>query len=790
MIKLKAKRDEVGEGDSGNEALLRRYKREVERLRAKLEAEAAAAANKSPSQATSPDIEELEERKKAAEVEVEHMAQRKAELRAQMEHLTRLIVTSNSVAEDRKREEQGLQDSAPSSSAPKAAPSTPLRRARLSEFGTPGTPKGSMSPLRRPGSMEEVPAPTQKPFAVESEIASLRKNLTSALEAKDRSEAARKEEADAWSRRVEQLEEALQAAEDKAREDAARESTLSENVQRIADLEERIKTEEASRAAEQEAARQEYNTLRSQLEQTRTELNAEKLQREAAEETLKKRPETEEEVTQREFDEIVKPARDAEAAKMGKSPLLQAAAALSPSGSANGTSGASDQLAARTAELDEREAQLAQREAEVSRLAETAKQARPLPVPCTHQSEIDALRKSLAEQESKIESLSKLLAEEQAKAKEAAAPATFNRLPSSPSSSGKLREAFWKAESSTTPTKASASTMSIFGKPTAALNRGGSVREYRRYQAPMASSPSMTGVSGSASPPSMTSSSSRLGALALATPAAASNAMAIEAAVKAEREEIERLNAVIGSQRSLMADLEHSVGEWKSKMRSQQDIIKQLIGGGGSWEGSGGDAQAPLSAAMLRAQEGQAPSPTKAATPPRRSVQPLRSSGRSSNGADDFSKRRSAFLGTSDDKAGTTMGAKGRGGSSQGGASTPGSGPYYGAHTFNRPPGAGNGTNGVMGLGVAAPSSPTKGSGLWSNAHPDPLPLPANLTPSKARRARRITIEHELEKIKNSSPRVDERTRELLDGSSSPTKRSASKWSEDAEKTPSKEWYI
>lgn len=827
MIKLKAKRGEVNEADGANEALLRKYRREVERLRAKLD-EAPATASPSTSVDSSGASDELiavQEQKRLAETEMQDMTRQKAELRKQMEHLTKLIVTSNSLSESRARSEQDDEVG--------TMPGTPTRRGRMSEFGTPGTPKGSLlrlSPKKRGGSSlriasDNLSAPSEedgdefqdRPFALEAQLAALRKSLAAALEDKTKAEEAHLARTAEWETEQAASDERVavlleQHAERITKLESDQQVALDEKTGAIAKLESRVKEVEAELTAhrsssepehkklkvELKSAKEALSILRDELAEIKNELEAERKKRVAAEETLSKRPETEEEVTQREFDELVRPARDAEEAKQhaGKSPQLSTTSKLGPS---------AESLSKRAKSLDEREIQLEKHEAELKKkseeLAAEAKQRqekqqqqlaavppspRPLPAPpaqCDHESELQAVKRLLSEQEGKVAQLSKSLEDEKSK----------------------------------TQTKTH----------TSSLARGGSLREYRRYQPPhgMSSSPSSsrTGFMMPGSP----STNRTLGGLGLAMPKPTSDALAIEAAIKNEREEIQRLNDVIQSQRTLMSDLETSVSEWKHRMRSQQDIIRRLLtSGGGDDDDDYADMAASLHSPMSRPMPAATiPRTTKLPTPPlqegeedqnyqpdyandtptkrggTRDSTPLRFSGRRSNGvhaADDtassfnFAKRRSAFL------QGHTTDGKPRAGSAITGTHTSttttsaNNSPYYGAHMYNRPPPARKSLN--AGLGLTAPNSPTKGGGLWNGGHatttmmPDPLPLPAPSTPTR-RAKRRITIEHELEKLKNgSSPRVDERTRGLLE---SPNKKSSRFGAgDDASKTQSRDWYI
>lgn len=906
MIKLKAKRGEVDEGEGGaNEALLRKYRREVERLRARLEESAASSASSAATAATAGGAVDTDSSTPAAAVdtstrspppadllaaqaEVDAMNKQKAELRKQMEHLTRLIVTSTSLREGRQNSRES-DDSFPSSSSASlltsAPPGTPTRRmGRASEYGTPGTPtrnpnarllerairggsggpsSSSSSTLRSTSGSADgdavdtaasgAGAATARPFALEAQLASLRKSLAAAESARADAERERENDQTASDERVAVLleqhvqriskmesehgevvkakERAVEALQLKVREAEASlqqgqeglrgelQSAYDELTTLRGELATNGESLEAVRAelkaandglaavrAELTAANEGLAAVRSELEAAnealaavraelttansaltterassatnndalaaaRSELDNERTARLAAEATLAKRPETEEEVTQREFDDLVRPARDAEQAKGGK-----AAATTVMSTSSSGSANDSDDTAARVKALEERERKLAEREQQL----QTQSQSHSPP-----HHDVSALQDKVAQLTAQLD----------------------------------------EAKS------ASSSSKGPGGAAVSRLSRGGSLREYRRY-APATSTDAV---------PSSPTHSRLMGGLGLAMPKPTSDALAIEAAVRNEREEIQRLNDVIASQRSLMTDLEASVGEWKDRMRNQQDIIRRLLLNGGNddgdGDGDGGDRSA-YAAALLAATATPSsrgiPRTTKLPTPPLQDGEddqdqnkqpeyavnmtptrrgggglPLRSSvGRRSNGGGgdaqgqfDFAKRRSAFLqgsGPSDGKP--------RGGSvftATTSTNSSNNSPYYGAHMYNRPPPAKGSLN--AGLGLTAPNSPTKGGGLWgsSSATPDPLPLPAGATssptgtPSRNRAKRRITIEHELEKLKNgSSPRVDERTRGLLHDS--PLKKSTvarmgsvgPDESAAGNKSQSRDWYI
>ncbi|PWN27933.1 kinesin-domain-containing protein [Jaminaea rosea] len=829
MIKLHAKKGEIGEGDGASEALLRRYKREVEKLRARLE-EPAAIPRSSSGGSDDSSLRDVEARRRAAEEEVVDMTRQKSELRAQMEHLTKLILTGKSVGDN---------------AGKTMPPSTPPRpRGRVSEFGTPGTPSRPSSPHKRmcaasklqrstSDSLEEEPSVSSssrpKPFALEAELASLRRNLAQALESKARSEEALEKEVEAWQARVAEVKTTLQerekhfeaaeserkAAEEKLRAEVERlgregqeavdagkgrdaemeelrtelrmlKEELRESSNRLATAIADLSTERrkggeelASQQASHDAELKKLQTQRRALEEdlgsrttrlasTAAELEEERRKLSEAELKLSKRPESDEEVVQNEFDELVREARAKEQAGL-KSPNMAAGKKLSPDGDREGR-------------LKEREERAKQREAEAEARAE----------------EMDRLQRDLAKREKLIKDREAAPMPAPPSCDHAARIATLEQqlrearvtVPSSPS---RLREAL-----ATTPTKAASSVPF-------SLQRGGSLREYRRYTRP-----------GLPSPPS-SSANATLPALALASPsnatsstsssAAASSDPLLEAALRNEREEVARLNSVIQAQRNMMGDLEASVAQWQAKMGEQQEIIRMLMEENNAVATGKELPTPPMGEADLENKTPAQLAIKSKATRGLRGSTPLHSSsGRASNGAtpprhsaasasqqapaslprsaamknDDFLKRRSAFL---VDSPSQSKDAKPRAGSMM----PIGSAPYYGAHTFNRPPGS---SSSNAGLGLTAPSSPTKGSGLWGNVQPDPLPVPEgsmNTTPRKQRP--RVTIEHELERLKSgASPRVDERTRELLE---SPKRaHGASRFAGQEGERASRDWYI
>ncbi|MCO5566170.1 hypothetical protein L7F22_019846 [Adiantum nelumboides] len=231
--------------------------------------------------------------------------------------------------------------------------------------------------------------------------------------------------------------------------------------------------------------------------------------------------------------------------------------------------------------------------------------------------------------------------------------------------------------------------------------RGGSMRDYKRYS----------------------TSRTSFGGGDLAIPSRSTEEL--ERQLKEEREEIERLNGVIATQRTIMAELEASVVTWKKRLRTQQEIITKLV------EAAGVKASPSLIAQSQSLAVGE-------------STSMIHNNGGRSSGVD--LKRTSSNASTS----------------------SASSAPYYGAHLYNRPPAGLSGA--AQGLGLGS-SSPTKGTAWLSSMpgiRPDPLPLPdyaisAGLSSPNGKAARRRkTIENEIESLKES-PRVEHTKSRLLE---------------------------
>ncbi len=161
---------------------------------------------------------------------------------------------------------------------------------------------------------------------------------------------------------------------------------------------------------------------------------------------------------------------------------------------------------------------------------------------------------------------------------------------------------------------------------------------------------------------------------------------------KAEKEEIERLNAVIASQRAIMADLEKAVAGWKTRMKAQAELIQKLVVQN---NGSSGGQTPPASDGENEAETafGSFSSPQRRPT---------------SFGEGFNTLPRTTHLSLSREANAPTL-------------TTNNNEPYYGAHTFNRPPPASGSPQKVSFLtntfsGTNSPSSPPpRGERRWQS---------------------------------------------------------------------------
>ncbi|PWZ00973.1 kinesin-domain-containing protein [Testicularia cyperi] len=856
-----------------DKALLQKYRKELDALRARLEANTATSPNPEATPAAGPPavdpavsaesqqkLDELNLQREEAQKEVEQMQQKRSTLKGQIDHLTRLILTSQSVAND-------------------SAPGTPVRRSvhapalarrgpRMSDlhafashgYGSPAPGAGTFG-----GAADASVAGTPilggpKPFELEAELAGLRRQLREQIESRQSLVAAHKAELAARDARESELQEAIrlneqeldeaETAYDKLRDerDEARKIALKEqekareNRKRLLEEQEAnrlLKLVAKARAGEEDAAMQsrieglqnqlqakraeadeQRQQLQSELDKARSELENEKAARQRAEATVEaankasqdalaeleqirldsssskatadQEEDAEADDVEAEFKDIVSGKSGKRAAEDQSKEWLkqrefeldarekqlhdlrveletsrtelqrqkqdEAAQRLQNEESSAAQDKTARELASLRDELGESEEAKRNLEIEMARLRATVSGRQ------AEKDRIEALDAELRTAKAKIEELQTEIRAEKARTLQALN--TVARPLPVPSQDGGLApsvgqgRAFGGSVPSSPVKGITASRLrggSLFEGPSTptrsspGLNRAGSVKEYRRY------TPSATiNEPASPSPAATGTRSVLLGHRATFD----NNRNASVANNRAEKEEIERLNAVINSQRALMADLENSVASWKMRMKQQAELIQKLV-----------QQQPQLNSTSSAAGE------QRVAT----AALDLGSGGHSppcSDGESDvFGLHKQGILGD------IANGSDGRGRWNSPRTKPPATGaspergfgtlprtthlslgskveePYYGAHTYNRPP-----LNPAQIPG--SPYKPYGHAGLPSSPYaagaPTPLPLPSlgvadaseNRRSSPSPRKPRKTIESDLRLLK-ASPRVE-----------------------------------
>ncbi|SPO24950.1 probable kinesin motor protein 1 [Ustilago trichophora] len=777
-----------------DKALLQKYRKELDALRARLEANGPSpnpdnvvVATVSPevSLESQQKLDELNQQKEAAQREVEDMQKKRTDLKGQIEHLTRLILTSQSVAADVSAEGNAV-----------AGPSTPVRGRnahalalarrgpRMSDFfAGGGSGSGYNSPVPGPSNITDSTLSGIKPFELEAELAALRRQLRQQIESRQTLITAHQAELAARDSRQAELQEAIRLNEeeldeaelayDKLKEerDEARKIALKEQEKARENRKKLLEEQEANRLLKMVAkarAGDEDQALQGQIEALREQLKA----KEKEAETMRDKFEGELEAVKRSFAEErearSKAERDVvEAANANQAMQAELDAAVASSTElqekltiASSSARPSEEEDDVTAEfrslvrgkvptddsatlLKQREAELAEKTSALDRLHVELEQVRAelASKPVAPHRELETLRDELSASSEERQSLQVELAKARAAASgrdkdmeriafldaelkranakvaeleeqvlvekkrtEEALNTVARPLPVPSSQEAGYRT--WGVGGSvpSSPVKLSAGGDGSKLRPAAndlsGLNRAGSVKEYRRYQ-PTLGSPS--------------SSPSRAGTRSAFLPHEPVFASA-PVSNKAEKEEIDRLNAVINSQRAIMADLEKSVASWKTRMKTQAELIQRLVqAGNGSNGPSAGVISPPTS-------DGENEEVFSAGSPRRKLYDAVPAEGF-------HTLPRTTHLSLSN---------------------PPNNEPYYGAHTFNRPP--------TVGLGVQ-PGSPHKSNffssnATWSASSPSPLPLPNGAAGSPGKRKPRKTIEMDLKLLK-SSPRVE-----------------------------------
>lgn len=814
-----------------DKALLQKYRKELDALRAKLEAngpspnpnEVMTIVSAEASKESQQKLDQLNQQKEAAQREVEDMQKKRSHLKAQIEHLTRLILTSQSVASDTAESNAAAGPSTPIRNRGAYASALARRGPRMSDLGS-----GCNSPISLTAPLETTLSGA-KPFELEAELAALRRQLRQQIESRTALITAHTAELTARDARQAELQEAIRLNEEeldeaeaaydkiKAERDEARSIALKEQAKARENRKKLLEEQEANRllklvakarAGEQDQALQaQIEKLKKLLESKEEEL--EQVKRALDEELREVRRAVEEEKAARaqaqgELNEL-KQAKTALQLELDQA--IASVTELKEKQDATNKASrdddededdvktefrnivrgsqvkddASEQLKQRQLELQEREAQLERLGTEIEQarrqLASAQTPCAPSPISL---GELSTLRDELGASEEERQTLQVELAKLRAVAsgrervteKLASLETELSRANAKISELEKeiLAEKARSAEalkkvsrplpvplpiqggsmtgSPVSPTKALAGGSKL--RPgattptctlTSGLNRAGSVKEYRRYQSGADASsptpPSPSPASGSRSVMlghTPTFSGSSLGSHTSIL--AASPSTATQPAGKAERDEIDRLNAVINSQRAIMADLENSVASWKTRMKTQAELIHKLMVSNGTSSAAG--QSPPSSDAEADEVFGQGS--------PRRHKQ----AGWQQDAQHTLPRTTHLALSSTNNSVPT---------------------PYYGAHTFNRPPST-----------IGSPTKPFSNSSTvdsWSYSSPHPLPLPGSgdsVSPSK--RKPRKTIEMDLKLLK-SSPRVESSKNrfnlenEVANSADTPTKRRA-----------------
>ncbi|KDN52194.1 kinesin-domain-containing protein [Tilletiaria anomala UBC 951] len=518
-----------------DKALLQKYKTELEALKAQLEAGGGAVAALPASgsavsmsideEAEMSTIRELATQKEQGQKEVDEMLKEKEKLRGQIDHLTRLILTSKKVAED-SASDAAAGDQAINKGDPGVLNNSPGKSARRGQRMSELPVRSSNLPSLESVHRQRVPVlgttPEEDVFRTERELAAAKRQLrqledkqcTNALELSQHEARIRTLEADikAHENELDEAERAFHLLKDER--DAAKQELL-DGAQELSAMQEALEQEREATRRLQAIADGKVAKTEVEDEAAKLRLEIGQLRREAQEAAEKKDLDTQRLQLDLDRERMEKEKRDSEAQALS----------------------AARERSADT-RLEQQRAQIEQLERELAEFKRKERDsARPLPVPTLGQ-----VRGSTANpnkvRDSNFWSKTPL-------------PPVGGSLPGTPQAGG-LRRALFSP-----PTEDKLDMFSPAGNASA-LQRAGSLREYRRYEPSSESSPIPTRPSG------------------LSAAFAPSSAV-IEAAVKAEREEIRRLNAVISSQRQLMADLERSVADWKNKLRLQQDLINRLV---------------------------------------------------------------------------------------------------------------------------------------------------------------------------------------------------------------------
>ncbi len=718
-----------------DKALLQKYKAELEALKAQLGA--AGGIPRSSTEMTldeegdqDPDesyLRELHDKRQEGQKEMEEMQKQKGELRGQIEHLTRLILTSKKVASEEgspsEEEINGSIIDTPVRLAPRRGP-------RMSELPHRASPLAG-GPIRLAKGPSQLAAVDDRDdFAKDREIAALKREIRD-LQGSQRSLERELAQRDS---RIKELEDAVRMHQNEL-EGAEAALTL---VREGRDQLQALRNEDQSRIEQLQE-----DVLRGQdvVRQLEGDL---KIARDGADgntrELLELREETERlkgEVL-RQIGRVETGAADAEDARhvLKEAHARELASLAQEMGETHARALAED--AANRRELEEAHAKELSSWAQERRGHEAARKD----LEDSHAQELALLKQRHSDDQASL----------RAEIAERPSTADFSdlqeKLSQAEAEISRLRGDLKKAEesrplpvptverehSAVSPDKPTTRT-SMFAKPQDKADlfstpnnkplaqRGGSLREYRKYE-PLATSKDL---------PRTQSTAGSAGGM-------------MEAVVRAEREEIDRLNGVIVSQRTIMSGLEESVMQWKKKLRAQQELIDRLAGDASPRKPSLVMPRSPIP------EKYHIDSPEKAS----RLFRDSQALASPALGFDSSSRLRPEWENSAT--------------------------PYYGAHLYNKAPPALGSNHG----------SPSKGSSWFSTVAPSPLPInPESPGNSPSRKPRR-TLEKEIQLLRSNS-RVDATRNKLLDTTPvSPSKLNKNELRSiqaGGNKT-SKDWYI
>ncbi|PWN51626.1 kinesin-domain-containing protein [Violaceomyces palustris] len=707
-----------------DKALLQKYRRELDALRARLEAGGGHPQqedHQGPNGMTGEKdskrqndervkLEELNHQKEKAEKEVREMQERRSDLKSQIDHLTRLILTSQSVAQERRRVSASGDATNPATASPWKDRGGPLERRgpRMSDItfsissrGSPSTRYGGVGLTRMEESTSSdigVPYSCSKPFELETELASLKKELEKSVEERSRLISKHSEELALRDTKQAELEEAIRMNEAELDEAEIAYDKLKEEREeaRMVALKEQEEARKARKLVEEEreASRllklvaksrevrdvggdaasddREIKVLKEEIQALKTKMSEKQVEMDdkvkGLEEKLKRSLNDHAKVS-KELESLRTPPSEEEEAEQEFKDLV--------SGANNLKSKEELEMDRRFEELNKREMELEER-SKVLDEKEKSFKIKPLPVPQIPTSPSSSkvgmsgnLTPSKEEMQAQQEKMQRLVKENQEmieRSKEVE-DRTLKRVSELEkrleekdvrvSDLERERQAERKKNESPIESRniskgADQALLQPWKKKPfvggAPMNRGGSMREYIKYR------PSMD-VFGGNEEKTHDGPSTQTG-----WKKDSIDDSKLYTNKSAETEEIARLNSVIQIQRSIMSDLEKSVASWKNRLKTQAELIQKLAGGIDI--SSGASSSSASSVVNI--------------TPPMQDYDPpLHHAGtiRTTESTDLNLASKDKF-----------DSFRPNGNNLYGNSPSATSSPYYGAHTFNRPP--------------------------------------------------------------------------------------------------------